>query len=288
MEKKQLSGIMRQGCKRVLTAISPKLETTFNYRYSTGRWLNWTNPQDINAKVNWLKINRYYKNELVTLCVDKWRVREYLASKGLQDIAPELVGAYDSVEEIDWDILPQRFALKCNHGCDMNLLVKDKSKLDIEGAKQKIKGWMKKDYWREGEIQYRYIKKKIIIEQHLGDGEKLKTYKFFCFNGQPKVMYVSLEEDKYIDYYDMDFNKLPYSLPGHEHYPRDIDRPALLNRMIDIATVLSKDFPFVRVDLYDSDGEVYFSELTFVPTGGYMKINPSSVLEEWGQWLDLK
>ena len=285
-----LNKAMRKSMKIILTAISPKLETTVNYRYSTGRWLDWQNPQDINAKINWLKINRYYKNDLITQCADKYRVREFLASKNLISLCPKLYGVYDSVDEIEWDIFPNQFVLKCNHACDTNLIVKDKKKLDVESAKQKIKEWLKINYWREGEVQYRYIKKKIIVEEYLGGGEDLKTYKFFCFNGEPKVLYISMEEDKYIDYYDMAFQKLPYSLPGHEHYDgrgKGVKCPRILKEMVDIARVLSKDFPFVRVDLYDSKGKIYFSELTFIPTGGYMKIDPPEVLDEWGEWLNI-
>ena len=118
-------------------------------------------------------------------------------------------------------------------------------------------------------------------------GEDLKTVKFFCFNGEPKVAYLSMEEDRYLDYYDMSFNKLPNSLPGHEHYPHELARLDTFDEMVRIAGILSEDFPFVRVDLYDSKGKIYISELTFIPTGGYMKIDPPEVLEKWGEWLDL-
>ena len=102
----------------------------------------------------------------------------------------------------------------------------------------------------------KYNKKKIIIEEYLGDGEELKPIEFFCFNGEPKVAYLSMEEDRYLDYYDVDFNKLPYSLPGHEHYPNRLNKPDTFDEMVRLARILSEDFPFVRVDLYDSKGKV--------------------------------
>lgn len=284
----EISKPIRNSVKRVLTFISPKLGTSLNYKYSTGQWLDWNNPQDINAKINILKVTEYYNNPVVTKCIDKYLIREYLKEKGLEELCPKLYGVYEKADEIDWNGLPNQFAVKCNHACGTNIIVDDKSKLDFEAAKKQLDKWMKMDYWREGEIQYKYIKKKIIIEEYLGAGEELKTYKFFCFNGEPKVLYISLDEDRFIDYYDMDFNKLPYSLPEHEHYPKTISKPENFDKMIEISKKLSNDFPFVRVDLYNSNGKIYISELTFVPTGGFMKIDPPNTLVEWGNWLKLK
>lgn len=284
----EISKPIRNSIKRVLTFISPKLGTSLNYKYSTGQWLDWNNPQDINAKINILKVTEYYNNPVVTKCIDKYLIREYLKEKGLEELCPKLYGVYEKADEIDWNGLPNQFAVKCNHACGTNIIVDDKSKLDFEAAKKQLDKWMKMDYWREGEIQYKYIKKKIIIEEYLGAGEELKTYKFFCFNGEPKVLYISLDEDRFIDYYDMDFNKLPYSLPEHEHYPKTISKPENFDKMIEISKKLSNDFPFVRVDLYNSNGKIYISELTFVPTGGFMKIDPPNTLVEWGNWLKLK
>lgn len=276
-----------RGVKQCLTRISPKLETAINYRYSCGEWLNWKEPQDINAKINWLKVNVYYNNPEITKCIDKYLVREWLKEKGKEELCPMLYGVYDKPEEINWDNLPCQVVIKCNHTCGANLIVKDKSKLDVDDAIKKLRQWQKEDYWKEGEVQYKFIKKKIIAEEYLGDGVNLKTFKFFCFNGEPKVLYLSMEEDKYIDYYDMDFLKLPYSLPKHEHCPYNLKKPEKFNDMVHIARKLSAGFPFVRVDLYDSYGKIYLSELTFVPTGGYMKIEPQEVLREWGEWLEL-
>lgn len=283
----EISQSIRSFAKIILTRISPKLETTFNFKYSTGQWLDWSNPQDINAKINWLKVKKYYNNELVTKCIDKYLIRDYLKEKGLECICPKLYGVYDNAKEIDWNSLPSQFAAKCNHACGTNIIVDDKSKLNFDWATNQLNKWLKMDYWRTGEIQYKYIKKKIIIEEYLGDKDTLKVYKFFCFNGNPKVMYVSSEEAKYIDYYDINFNKLPYYLKDHEHFPNEIKKPENYDKMIEISKKLSEDFPFVRVDLYDANGKIYISELTFVPTGGYMKIEPKEALVEWGNWLKL-
>lgn len=282
-----ISKIIRNGIKKALTTISPKLETYINYRVVFGEWIDKKNPQDINAKINLLKINDYYKNPAVTMCVDKYKVREYLAQKGYENLSAHVYGIYDSIEDIDWSKLPQAFAIKCNHGSGYNIIVKDKNLLDIEDAKKKIMSWMKENYWAMGEVQYKYVRKKIIVEEYLGAGEQLKTIKFYCFNGEPRVAYVSIGEEQYYDYYDMQFNHLPYTLFGHKHYPKKIEKPTTYDKMISIARDLSKDFPFVRVDLYDKEGAIYFSEFTFIPTAGYMKIEPREVLKQWGEWLKM-
>ena len=153
--------------------------------------------------------------------------------------------------------------------------------------------WMRRDYWKEyGEVQYKYIKKKIIVEQFLGN--EISTYKFYCFNGEPKVLYISSsdengKQDFYIDYFDMDWNHMNVQLSGHEHHPdyKSIIKPYNFEELKRTAYELCKDFPFVRVDLYDVGGRIYISELTFVPTGGFMRLTPEKVLEEWGSWLNL-
>lgn len=277
----------RDYLKRILTAISPKLATTINYRYTCGEWLNWKHPQDINAKINWLKIYKYYNNPRVTMCIDKYAVREFLKEKGFLSICPILYGVYDKPEEIEWDKLPNQFVVKCNHACGTNIIVKDKSVFDEKNAVKQLARWMKMNYWKEGEVQYKFIKKKIIVEEYLGEGEDLKTVKIFCFNGEPKVAYISMSDDKYIDYFTEDFKKLPYVLKGHENYPHDYQKPDTFDEMMRMAQILSEEFPFVRVDFYDSMGKIYISELTFVPTGGYMKIEPYQVVKEWGEWLTL-
>lgn len=124
--------------------------------------------------------------------VDKYRIREYLNEKGLTFICPKLYGVFDSEGEIEWGIFPEQFVVKCNHGCGMNIIVKQKKQFDIERTIQDLHRWLDINYWDTGEVQYRFIEKKIIVEEYLGDGKELKTIKFFCFNGIPKVAYLSM------------------------------------------------------------------------------------------------
>lgn len=277
--------------KNALCSLSPLLLTRLLYYKNFKRSLNLENPQDINEKLQYLKFNIYKDNEIITECVDKYAVRNYLKRINLEYLCPKLYGKYDSVDEIDWICLPKSFVVKCNHGSGMNIICLDKSKLNIEDSKNKLKRWMKTEFWKiYGELQYKNVKKKIIIEELLD--ENILTYKFYCFNGEVKISYVSLngedgEKEKYLDYFDKEWNRLNITLGKHEHYPGNIEKPEGYNEMVDIATMLSKDFPFVRVDLYNTNGKIYFSELTFIPTGGMMRISPSCILKEWGEWLKL-
>lgn len=273
--------------KIILNTISPKLETSVRYRYATGEKLDWDNPQDFNAKINYLKLYRYYNNPSVTMCVDKYRIREYLEQKGLSSITPKLYGVYDKPEDIEWEKFPQKFVVKWNHASGTNILVEDKSKLDINEATKKLKKWMKIDLWKEGELQYKYVKKRIVVEEYLGNGEELETYKFFCFNGEPKVLYLSMDEDHYLSFYDMDYKRLPIEKLEHEPIVGHNEKPKHWDEMIEISKKLSEEFPFVRVDLYDTPDKVYISELTFVPTGGNMKLDNNERLKEWGSWIKL-
>lgn len=273
--------------KVILTSISPKLEASIRYKYATGEKLNWKDPQDFNAKVNYLKIYRYYNNDTVTKCVDKYRIREYLEEKGLSRLAPKLYGVYDRPEDIEWEKFPSQYAVKCNHASGTNIIVSDSSKINIEESVKKLKKWLKIDLWKEGELQYKYVKKKIVVEEFLGGGEELETYKFYCFNGVPKVLYLSMDEDKYLSFYDMDYNRLPIEKLEHLPIVGHDEKPKHWEEMIEISKKLSEDFPFVRVDLYDTPEKVYISELTFVPTGGNMKLDNNERLKEWGSWIDL-
>lgn len=279
--------------RRLLSTIAPKYETQKLYEANFGYKNSYTNPVTINEKLQCLKFGEYYNNPIITKCIDKYRIREYLIEKNLSELIPELYGVYDAPQEINWNELPNQFVIKCNHGSGYNILCNDKSKINVEECKKKLCRWMKEEYWKEYcEVQYKFIQKKIIVEQYLGDN--IYTYKLYCYHGKPKVVYVSLngengEQDKYIDFFDMEWNHLEVGLRRHLHYPEPekIQKPDSFERMKQIAEILSNDFPFVRVDLYDINGKVYISELTFIPTGGLMKLEPAGTDKRWGDWLTI-
>lgn len=249
--------------------------------------LDLEHPQTINEKMQYLKLNTYYNNPLITKCVDKYLVKEYLKEIGMPELAVPLFGVYDNPEDIKWDELPEQFVIKCNHGSGYNMIVEDKRKLDIPQVEKTLKKWMEEEYWTYyAEPQYQFVDRKILIEEFLGGN--IRTYKFYCFNGEPKVAYVSSDHDKYYDYFDVEWNRLDVYLTGHGHYPGEIARPKKLEEMLSLSRKLSAEFPLVRVDLYDIDGKLYLSEYTFIPTGGYMHLVPQEKELEWGSWLKLE
>lgn len=284
---------MNNKIKMILSSISPNLTTRLMYFYNFHKVLNLNNPKDINEKLQYLKLKTYYNNPIVTKCVDKYAVRSYLEEKGFSKLLPKFIDCGVNANQIrdNWNKYPNKFVVKCNHGCGYNILVDDKNKFDVENVVKQIDQWLKEDFWKiYCEPQYKFIEKRFLVEEYLADD--IKTYKFYCFNGVPEVCYISSngengEKDLYLDYFDMNWNHLPISLHGHEHDKRPIDRPTSLDEMIKLSKELSKDFPFVRVDLYDVEGKVYFSELTFIPTGGNMKLTPKSIISEWGDKLTL-
>lgn len=286
--------ILRKRLKMCLSGISPILTTKLMYYYNFKKKLNLHHPYGINEKLQYLKLKTYYNNKKITECVDKFKVRKYLENIGLQEILPKLIGGgYETVDNIkkEWDKYPPKFVIKCNHGCGYNILVTDKKKADINKIMLQLDLWMHEDFWKiYCEPQYKNVKKCIIVEEYLADD--IQTYKFYCFNGSPEVVYVSSngengEKDLYLDYFDLNWNWLPITLDKHKHKKKNNVKPKNFEGMLEMARKLSKDFPFVRVDLYNVDGVIYFSELTFIPTGGMMKLHPEKVISEWGNKLML-
>lgn len=276
----------------ILSTVCPKLATKLMYENTFHTQLDLKNPKNFNEKLQYLKLGLYYNNSLVTQCVDKYRVRLYLEKKGMDKLLPELYGVYKNAKEIDWKKLPDKYVAKCSHGCGMNILCFNHSEVNPVLAEKQLNKWLKTDLWKISvETQYKFLKKKdrrIIIEENLGHA--LKTYKFYCFNGEPKMLYVSScgpngEHDLYLDFFDMDWNKMDIEFEFHKSYPGKLDKPNRFDEMIDIAKNLSAPFPFVRIDLYNTEKQVYLSEFTIIPTGGFMKINPPDFIDEMGTWL---
>lgn len=280
---------MKKQIRQLLSTLSPKLATCLMYYGCFHKFPDLKNPQNINEKIQYLKLNTYNHNPVITQCVDKLRVKKYLYDRDLESIVPQMLGSYCLPEEVrrHWNEYPQKFVIKCNHGSGYNVLVTNKDTADIDEIIARLRRWMKEDFWRNYcELQYKCVEKAILVEEYLGDD--ILHYKFFCFHGMPRFLYVSDGvKDEFVEYYDMDWNKLPLTLKGYEYRDETVEKPQTFDEMVAISKKLSKDFPFVRVDLYDAGGRVYFSELTFVPTGGMMQIHPPEVLNEWGKMLNL-
>lgn len=249
------------------------------YKIATGRKLNIKKPTRFSEKLQWYKL--YFRDPLITQCADKYGVREYISSKGHGDILVPLYGVYDKAEDIDFDKLPSRFVLKTTNGSHTNILCDDKSKLDKETTIKTLNTWLKKRSSKLGrEWAYYDIKPKIICEKYLDkdSNNDLIDYKFFCFNGEPFCLYVIVErflkDGLKLGIYDTDFKKLPYRRADINGLTKDAVKPKNFDRMLEIAKDLSKDFPHVRVDFYNIDGEIYFGELTFYDGSGYKGFIP--------------
>lgn len=266
--------------KTTLTRISPKLNTRVLYFAKFRRPIKLRNPRTLDEKIQWLKFNDYYKNELVRDCADKYRVRRYIESCGCPEILIKSYGFYDEVEDIPWEKLPNQFVIKWNFGCGQNLICFDKSMLDIEEAKRKLHEWEKtKDtfYLPYSEMQYKGIKPKLVCEKLIEteDGGLPVDYKFYCFSGHAAAVLVCYGRDssghgaKYY-FFDREWNLLRYNKAGKDA-PEGftIPKPEGIDKLFDYAEMISKPFPFVRADFYLEKGKSIFGELTFTPCGGF-------------------
>lgn len=266
----------------------PRKATISWYKKRLGREPNLDNPQTLTEKLQYLKLNDYFYNPLVTQCADKYAVRKYVEECGCSEILNELYCVYDSVEEINWAELPEQFAIKCNHGCGGNILCNDKSKLNLDEATKKLGKWLKSNYGLDHvEYSYENIPHKIICERLIKseDGYPPRDYKIFCSYGVPKLIYTiseRKENTECLDYFTPDWEWIPVrngNLPNATTTPQ---RPDKLSEMLDYARKLSKPFPIVRVDLYCEFGKILFGELTFLPTGGCFKLTPPRYDGEFG------
>lgn len=252
--------------------------------------LNLDNPQTFNEKIQWMKLYYYPKNPLVVNGSDKYAVRDYIEKKGYGNKLVPLLGVWDKAEDIDWEKLPDRFVLKCNHGCAYNIVVPNKSKLDKAVTIKQLNAWLKEDFGAFNiELHYSAIKHhRIICEEFLG--ENITDYKFFCFNGEPNCIYVSTDlihdRQAQIGFFYLDGKKMPLHRDDYMDIP-EVTLPQFYGEMKEAAEVLCKDFPFVRVDFFIANNTWYFAELTFTPGAGMMPFNPESFDLEWGKMIEL-
>ncbi len=253
----------------LLTKVSPNISSKLLFIMRTKKIPNLKNPKSFNEKTTWLKMNKYNNDLLVSKCADKYLVREFLGKNDCKEILNELYGVYNTFEEIDFNKIPNKFALKCTHGCGYNIICNDKKNFDINEAKNRVKKWMNEKYgYATTELHYTKIKPKIIIEKYLCDeNDKMPIdYKFYCFNGKVVCILVCSEREEKLklNYFDKNWNVLNYAKEKWTG-KKQIERPKNLEKMIEYSEKLSKEFPFVRVDLYNDNGKIIFGELTFTP-----------------------
>lgn len=254
----------------------------------TGYKLDLDNPKTYNEKLQWLKL--YDRKPEYTKMVDKAEAKKYASTIiGNEHIIPT-IAVYDKVEDIDFDVLPNQFVLKCTHDSGGVVICKDKSIFDKKTAIKKLsKGIRKNYYWQNREWPYKNVKPRIIAEKYMTDGDGgLKDYKFFCFNGEPKLMFLLKDRkiDTRLNFYDLDFKKLPFER-GYPNFSDVIEKPKGWEEMILLAQKLSKNIPHLRVDFYDIEGHIYFGELTFSPGSGMEVFKPCEWDDILGGWIEL-
>lgn len=286
MTKKKLLKKIKYG----LRFLPDKLYIQIYYFGHFKHFCNLKEPATYNEKLNWLKLHD--RNPEYTMMVDKYEAKKYAVALIDEEFIVPTLGVWDSFEEIDFDKLPAQFVLKCTHDSEGVVIVKDKNLLDRKLAKRKLKSAMKYNFYYIGrEWPYKNIKPRIIAEKYLEDRAhgSLNDYKFFCFDGVPKAMFIASDRGSgstKFDYFDMSFNHLKIQ----QHYPNAEvlpEKPKKFDEMIKLAQILSKNLPHVRVDFYEADGNVYFGELTFYHFSGFMPFCPEEWDQRFGDWLRL-
>lgn len=251
---------------------------------------NLKNPKTFNEKLQWLKL--YNRNPEHTRIVDKYEAKQYIAERiGEEYIIPTL-GVWNNFDEIDFDSLPEQFVLKCTHDSGGLVICRDKSELDLAAARKKIEASLKTNYyWHSREWPYKNVIPRILAEQYMIDesGTQLKDYKIFCFNGQPYCIQVDF--DRFTEHkknlYTLDWELLEFSFNYPAHPEVEIAKPPVLDKMLELARVLSAGEPYVRVDFYCIDGKPYVGEITFFPASGYGKFVPEKYDTILGEKIQL-
>lgn len=285
------SRIYRNICRFGGKLLPDKLYLELMFQARMGKKCNLEDPKSYNEKLNWLKLHD--RNNKYTMLADKYAVREYIKKTIGEDYLIPMLGIWNRVEDIDINELPEQFVLKCTHDSESVIICKNKEEFDWKKAKIKLNKALKTNFYYAGrEWIYKNIPPRIIAEQYMEDNRdrELRDYKFFCFNGEPKAMFIATDRmagKTKFDYFDVNFNHLDLI----QHYPNALEiprKPERFEEMLELSKLLSKDIPHVRVDFYEINGKVYFGELTFYHFGGFMPFEPESWDMVFGDWLHLE
>lgn len=278
----------------LLNWIPDKIMIPLQYWIHTGRKLNLSCPKRFTEKLQVYKLR--YRNPLMLRCTDKYEVRKVIEKNGFKDILIPIIGLYDNIKQIDFDKLPLQFVAKTTDGGGGNqvLICHNKHELGAIQFYSILKRWMKSPKGKNAGREWAYengIPRRIIIEELISDGKNtdIPDYKFYCFYGVPHYCQLirnrSINET--IDFYDMEWNHMPFvGLNKECENSKDVaERPKNFDKLKELASKLSRDFPFVRVDLYDCGDKVYFGELTFYPASGFGQFTPDNWDEKIGDLL---
>jgi hypothetical protein len=281
----------------LLNLLPDKLYLSIMYRATFGKKLNWENPKTFSEKLQWLKLND--RQPIYQQMVDKFAAKEFVSQRiGEQYIIPVLGGPWDATEDIDFDALPDQFVLKTTHDCGGVVICRDKSQLDVSAARKFLGEHLERKYYLHcREWPYKNVKPRIFAEAYLCDhsgSTEIRDYKFFTFNGEPKIMYIAsgrdyTKKDKqvvYADFFDMEFNHVDLQI-DHDNAPVCPEKPKNFERMVECARKLAQGTKHLRVDFYEMNGQLYSGELTFYHCGGLHTFRT----EEWetimGDWICL-
>ena len=286
--KRVVYSLNRRG---LLDFLSDKAYIKLMFRLAFNKKLNLESPKMYSEKLQWLKL--YDRRDEYSTLVDKYEVKKYVADiVGENCIIPTL-GVWTSFDEIDFEKLPNQFVLKCTHDSGGIVICKDKSKLNMEEAKQKIDKSLKTNYYKHGrEWPYKNVKPRVIAEKYMEDSQtgELRDYKFFAFNGDVKAVFIASDrysdEETKFDFFDCDFNHLPFT-NGHPNAHNTPKKPKCFEEMKELASKLSVNIPHIRVDFYEVDGKVYFGEMTFFHWSGMKPFEPEEWDYKFGSWITL-
>jgi hypothetical protein len=262
---------------------------SFNFRLVKGHWPRLFCPKDYSDYIT--RDNIFGRHNKHAYLADKLEVRKYVKERGLEDILVPLLGSWDDASKIDFDSLPNQFAIKCNHSCGMNIICFDKSKLDIEATRKQLDQWLHEKHSVYFEQHYEYIKPMIIAEALIPsdeDGHFPTDYKIHCAGGKPIFIQVCIDRTEesvgHRVMYSPEWQKLPYIIHDYHYTDADIPRPNQLDEMLDIASKLSQGLDYARVDLYEVGGKsVLFGEITLTPMGGWLSFFTQEALDVMGQ-----
>lgn len=258
------------------------------YLLETGNTLHLKNPRRFNEKLNWLKL--YGGAEDWGRYVDKLEVREHVRHIiGNEHLVP-LIAQYNSVDEIDWAALPDRFVIKCSHGSHCGLICTDKATFEIAEAETKLLKWMRRNwYWVGREIPYRTIKPRIVVEKFIGDDHPAQDYKLMCFGGVPHIIQAHTKRDGIasIDFFNLSGQRLEMCKKGYQNSPMESIDPGAIRLLYPVALTLAAGFPYVRIDLYLHQGQVFFGEMTFFDSAALREFEPDPVNVQLGDMIAL-
>lgn len=260
------------------------------YRVIFHQKLNLKKPSAFNEKLQWLKLND--RKEIYHVMADKYKAREFVAGIIGKEYLIPILGAWNQAADIDFECLPKEFVLKCTHDSQSIVICKNKKELDDTKVRKNLENALKSDYYVLGrEWAYKGIEPRIVAEELLVDesGDDLKDYKVFCFHGAPR--FIQVDYDRFKDhkrrFYSLEWEKLDIKITYEDDVSRVISKPACLNELLESSRKLAKGTPFLRVDWYITEKQLYFGELTFYPGCGFEPITPYAYDMEWGKWINL-